>query len=430
MKRKAISLLLCAVLTLGLLSGCGGKVPEEAEKTPEPFSQAAETAPAELAPAEPLAEKTWEEAAPADLSQALDLAASLLRLCPEGNALLSPASILCALGMALNGAVGETREGLEEALGFTAGELNAAMEAWLAALDREDGPLHLADGIWISDDEDLNIDQGFLAQCREKYAAAAERLAFDGNALEEINAFVRRNTHGMIDGILESIPRDAMVYLVSALAFEADWESVYREDQVRPGYFTDADGAEQKTDFLHSTEWVYLEDGNSRGFLKYYEGRRWAFAALLPEEGMSLSAYIDGLSGEKFRSLLETKQEVKVETSTPKFTAQDDLELGSLLAALGAADAFDPDRADFSALGHCEKGENLYISRVLHKTFLKLDEKGTRAGAATAVEIAKATAVMEPEPVRRVDLNRPFLYLLLDTESGMPLFIGTVSSLE
>ncbi|MBR4702750.1 MAG: serpin family protein [Oscillospiraceae bacterium] len=430
MKRRTISLLLCALLALGMLAGCSGKAPAAPEETAAEPSRTSAEKPAELPPAESLAGETWEEAAPADLARALDLAAALLRLCPEGNTLLSPASILCALGMALNGAAGETREGLEEALGFTAGELNAAMEAWLAALDREDGPLHLADGIWISDDPELEIEPGFLAQCREKYAAAAERLAFDGKALEEINAFVRENTAGMIDGILDAIPRDAMVYLVSALAFEADWETVYREDQVRPGYFTAADGAEQKAEFLHSTEWSYLEDGNSRGFLKYYEGRRWAFAALLPEEGMSLSAYIDGLSGEKFRSLLETKQEVKVETSMPKFTAQDDLELGSLLAALGAADAFDPERADFSALGCCKKGENLCISRVLHRTCLKLDEKGTQAGAATAVEIVKATALMEPEPVRRVDLDRPFLYLLLDTESGMPLFIGTVSSLE
>ena len=429
MKRKTISLLLCALLTLGLLSGCGGRAPAVPEGTVAESSQTSVEKPAELPPAETLAGEAWEEAAPADLARAMDLAASLLRLCPEGNTLLSPASILCALGMALNGAAGETRKGLEEALGFTAGELNAAMEAWLAALEQE-GPLHLADGIWISDDEELSIESGFLTQCREKYDAAAERLAFDGKALEEINSFVRQNTRGMIDGILESIPRDAMVYLVSALAFEADWEAVYREDQVRPGDFTAADGERQKAEFLHSTEWVYLEDENSRGFLKYYKGRRWAFAALLPEEGTSLPEYIDGLSGEKFRALLETKQEVKVETSTPKFTAEDDLELGSLLAALGAADAFDPDRADFSALGHCEKGENLCISRVLHRTCLKLDEKGTQAGAATAVEIIKNTAVMEPEQVRRVDLDRPFLYLLLDTESGMPLFIGTVSSLE
>ncbi len=430
MKRKLIVLLLAAALTAALLTGCGNPAPAAPGDKAEDPSQAAKPAPESLPPAESLAGEAWEETAPADLADALDLAASLLRLCPEENALLSPASILCALGMALNGAEGETRRGLEEALGFTAGELNAAMAVWLAALDREEGPLHLADGIWISDDPELSIEPGFLAQCREKYAAAAERLAFDGKALEEINAFVRQNTHGMIDGILESIPQDARIYLVSALAFEADWENAYREDQLRPGAFTAADGKRQEAEFLHSTEWVYLEDENSRGFLKYYEGRRWAFAALLPEEGTSLPEYIDGLSGEKFRALLETKQEVKVETSTPKFTAQDDLELGSLLAALGAADAFDPERADFSALGHCEKGENLSISRVLHRTYLKLDEKGTQAGAATAVEIVKNTAVMEPEPVRRVDLDRPFLYLLLDTESGMPLFIGTVSSLE
>jgi serpin B len=430
MKRKLIFLLLAAALTAALLTGCGNPAPAAPGDKAEDPSQAAKPAPESLPPAESLAGEAWEETAPANLADALDLAASLLRLCPEENALLSPASILCALGMALNGAEGETRRGLEEALGFTAGELNAALGAWLAELGQEAGPLHLANGIWISDDPELEIDSGFLAQCREKYAAAAERLPFDGEALERINGFVREHTAGMIDGILDSLSRDAAVCLVSALAFEAKWEDACPEDRVQPGSFTAADGERQEAEYLHTTEQTYLEDGNCRGFLKYYEGRRWAFAALLPEEGTSLPEYIDGLSGEKFRKLLETRQNAKVEASIPKFTAEDDLELGSLLAALGAADAFDPERADFSALGHCEKGENLSISRVLHRTYLKLDEKGTQAGAATAVEIVKATAVMEPEPVRRVDLDRPFLYLLLDTESGMPLFIGTVSSLE
>ena len=422
MKRSLPALLLCAALLAALLGGCSGSSPE----APKPPAENPAPAPAGEAPAPVL----WEEAAPADLSGALGLAAELLRLCPEENALLSPASILCALGMTLNGAEGETRLGLETALGFSAGELNAALEGWLAALDREGGPLRLANGIWISDEPDLQIEPDFLVQCREKYGAAAERLPFDGEALERINGFVRDNTGGRIDGILDSIPRDALVYLVNALAFEADWETVYREDQVRAGVFTAADGERQDAEFLHSTEWAYLEDGNSRGFLKYYEGRRFAFAALLPEEGTTLTEYTDGLSGEKLRRLLEGKQEVKVEAAVPKFTAEDKLELGSVLSALGAGDAFDPERADFSRLGRCENGDNLYISRVLHRTFLRLDEKGTQAGAATAAEIARYTALMEPEQVRRVVLDRPFLYLLLDCESGLPLFIGTVTDLS
>ena len=428
MKRKLISLLLAALLLLSLGAGCGGKVPAQPEASSAP-PERRDPPSGESVPAEALSSKTWEEGTPADLAGALDLALGLLCRDPAENALLSPASILCALGMAANGAAGETLAGLEAALGFRIEELNAALGSWLAALDREDGPLHLADGIWISDDPELTVDPAFLSQCREKYGASAEQLPFDGEALERINGFVRENTHGMIDGILEELHRDDMLCLVSALAFEADWAKTYEEDQVRPGLFTAADGREQEAVFLHSTEGSYLEDENCRGFLKYYEGRRYAFAAILPREGLSLEDYLDGLSGEQLRSLLENAGGERVVTATPKFTAEDKLELKDALSALGAADAFDPDRADLSALGRCRNGDKLYIGKVLHRTFLKLDEKGTQAGAATAAVIARATSV-QAEPTRRVVLDRPFLYLVLDCESGMPLFIGTVNSLE
>jgi serpin B len=94
---------------------------------------------------------------------------------------------------------------------------------------------------------------------------------------------------------------------------------------------------------------------------------------------------------------------------------------------MGMNDAFDPDLADFSALGECGNGDNLYIGQVIHKTFLKLDEKGTRAGAAAAVTVFATSAMREAPP--RVILDRPFIYLLLDTETNIPLFIGTVDSL-
>ena len=176
---------------------------------------------------------------------------------------------------------------------------------------------------------------------------------------------------------------------------------------------------------MYSQEFTYLEDGLATGFLKYYEGGTYAFAALLPNEGVSLEDYIASLTGQGLRDTLTFARQEAVEAAIPQFTAQYDVELSGILSELGMADAFDASQADFSAMGSSPDGP-LYLSRVLHKTFLALDAQGTRAGAATVVEVDTGADA----PGRAVYLDRPFLYLLVDCEANLPLFIGTVQSLE
>ena len=217
-----------------------------------------------------------------------------------------------------------------------------------------------------------------------------------------------------------------MVYLVNALAFDGQWEAVYRENQIHEGTFTAEDGSEQSAQLMYSQEDTFLEDDLATGFLKYYEGKTYAFAALLPNEGVSLEDYIASLTGEGLRDTLTSAREEAVETAIPQFTVQFDTELSAALAALGMADAFNASQADFSAMGSSADGP-LYISRVLHKTFLALDAQGTRAGAATVVEVDTGS---DNSPGRTVYLDRPFLYLLVDCQANLPLFIGVVRSLE
>ncbi len=425
MKLRILSLLLCAALLL-TVCGCAGKAP-----APGPAPQSQAQKPPEggkLPPAEMLAavtapdpSKTGEASA-----AALDFAAALLRRTEGNNRLLSPLSILCALGMVLEGAEGETRSQMEAALGVSGETLRAFLGPWLSALAAEEaGALHAADGIWIADRPDLHVSEDFLERNRTYYGAAVEQRPLDAAAVERINGFVKENTRGMIESLLDGLSPDAVMVLVNALAFEADWETPYTEDCVRPGVFRTEKGEEQEVSFLFSDEYTFLKDENTTGFLKYYQGRRYAFAALLPAEGLKPEDYISSLSGEKLRKLLEGAKQTQVETVTPKFETAFSVQLPDVLRSMGMTDAFDGLLADFSALGSCDDG-NIFISQVIHKTFLKLDEKGTRAGAATAVVMEALTALREPPP--RVVLDRPFVYLLLDTETNIPLFIGTVDS--
>ena len=178
---------------------------------------------------------------------------------------------------------------------------------------------------------------------------------------------------------------------------------------------------------MWSTELGYFQGDNARGFIKYYQDRGYAFAALLPDEGVSVEECVASLTGEGLHEMLTGADgSVFVEAAIPQFTVEYGTDLTPALAAMGMADAFDPDRADFSRMGKCDDGE-LYISRVLHKTFIRVDEKGTEAGAATAVELAGASAM---GPVEQVVLDRPFVYMLIDCQNCVPLFLGTVTELE
>ena len=398
-------------LLLLLLTACGGPSYQAGELKGDP--SAVPAVPAEM-----------------DLNGAADavtgFAVELLRQTDSGGStLLSPVSVVYALAMTANGAAGETLTQMESVLGLPLEELNACLRAYADQLPAEDGGrCSLANSIWLRDQADrLTVEQSFLDAAAAYYDASVFRAPFDESTLRDINAWVSDHTGGLIPSIMEEIPESAVIYLINALAFEGEWEDIYREDQVHDGTFTTEDGREQPAELMYGAETAYLEDDLAAGFLKYYQGQNYAFAALLPNEGVSLDDYLSSLTGERLRDLLTHPQDTVVQTAIPKFTAETTTELNDALSALGMADAFDVGLADFSAMGTSTDGP-LYISRVLHKTHLTLDERGTRAGAATAVQMDGSTA----DPLS-VYLTRPFLYVLMDCEAGLPLFIGTVRDL-
>lgn len=347
------------------------------------------------------------------------------------NGLISPLSVLAALGMTMNGAEGETLSQMEAALGMSREAVNACIKELISALDsRETGQVHLANAIWFREDPDFTVNRSFLQTNANYYDADAYEAAFDDSTLQDINDWVSHRTDKMIEQILDEIPEQAVMYLVNALSFEARWQSVYYDRSVREGTFTREDGTTDSVEFMYDEEFTtYLECDNATGFLRYYEGGEYAFAALLPNEGISLGDVLGSLTGEALCQMVEQGEFCPVYTAIPKFEALADYELSDALMAMGMMDAFDWQKADFSALGtYQEEGKNICISRVLHKTFISVGEQGTKAGAATVVEMAAEGAAMT-EP-REVILDRPFLYMILDMETNMPLFLGTLYSVQ
>lgn len=370
----------------------------------------------------------------ADAVTYTDFAVRLFQKCAgsqaEGNVLVSPLSVINALAMTANGARGETLAQMEEMFGADLTSLCDYLQAYNKNLpSAEKYKLHVANSIWVKDDEGFTVQPDFLQANANRFNADVYTAPFDGSTLKDINKWVSRNTDKMIPEILDEIPEDAVMYLINALAFDAEWHSIYKDYQVRDGFFTREDGTRQETELMYSIEYTYLRDTRAQGFLKYYNDAKYAFAALLPDEGISLEDYVASLTGEGLYELLSNPERPDVRTAIPKFEAEYSVLLNDILENLGMKDAFDSGIADFSGLGTSLNG-NLYISRVIHKTYIAVDEKGTKAGAATVVEVNTESAIMEPAEVKTVYLDRPFVYMIIDCEEKLPVFIGTVTDLK
>ncbi|WZL78868.1 serpin family protein [Eubacteriales bacterium mix99] len=344
------------------------------------------------------------------------------------NPLISPVSVLCALAMTANGAQGETLAQMEKVFGLPVSSLNEYLHIYMDHLSSGDKyKVHLANSIWFRDDDRLKVEKDFLQINADCYGASVYKAAFDDATRKDINHWVGRNTDGMIPDILDKIPEKAVMYLVNALAFDAEWEDIYRKGEVRDGTFTTVSGKKKSVKMMYGGEHMYLDSGSATGFMKYYADRKYALAALLPDEGISIQDAIAGLTGSELQNTLRDAQEAVVNAAIPKFESRSAFEMQDVLSGMGMSDAFDAGLADFTRLGRYDNGnENIFISRVIHKTYISVNEKGTRAGAATAVEMTTESAMQDE---KTVCLDRPFVYLLLDCETNLPLFIGAVTDI-
>lgn len=191
--------------------------------------------------------------------------------------------------------------------------------------------------------------------------------------------------------------------------------------------FTTQDGDKKMVDFMNSTEYGYIEVPGAIGFSKPYADNKYSFIALLPDEELTLWDFMTSLDGTTLIEAIKNQSDDQVFASMPKFTFEYDNELSKVLKEVGIVDAFDAELADFTSLGQSNDG-NIFISRVIHKTKIEVNEKGTKAGAVTAVEMSEAS--MDLTEPKIVNLNRPFFFILVDNEFRMPIFMGILNNVK
>lgn len=342
----------------------------------------------------------------------------------EGNALISPFSVMVALSMTANGAGGNTLSEMEKVLGknIDIETLNKYLYTYIESLySGEKCKLSVANSIWLRDTASLSVKKNFLQKNMDYYNAAIYKSMFDAKGADDINSWVKKHTDGMIEKLVDKIDDDTMMLLINAVAFDAEWAKKY--DVIYEGKFTSFAGDRRTVDMMRSVEEKYIDDGSATGFIKEYKGGKYSFAAILPNSE-DIYSYVENMTEESIAKLLSGVSYEPVKTEMPKFSSDFSITMEECLKDMGIKDAFSS-IADFSEMAE----NNLSISRVIHKTHITVNEKGTKAAAVTGVTM-KNTAVAPPVPTKEVVLDRPFVYMIIDNENHMPIFIGMVTDIK
>jgi serpin B len=353
----------------------------------------------------------------------------------SGNLIFSPFSISEALAMTYAGARGETEQQMASALHFTLPQNN--LHSAFNALDQklnglstgqsgsdQNFQLNIVNSIWGQ--KGFTFLPAFLDILSQNYGAGVRLLDFE-NATEpsrqEINNWVSDQTQQKIQDLLPEgsvLPTTRMV-LTNAVYFKAEWEYPFQAGNTQNRPFTLADATQVDVPTMHEAAgFGYAESGGVQVVDLPYANSNMSMVIFLPENG-SLDSFVNSLTTEKITDLLNslsTTQEVSLDL--PKFKFDASFNLNDALSTLGMPDAFTSGKADFSGM---DGKKDLLIQGVLHKAFIAVDEQGTEAAAATGVVVGLAAIPVNQVTVK---VDHPFLFMIVDHDTGTVLFLGRV----
>lgn len=351
----------------------------------------------------------------------------------DENIFVSPLSVSMALGMTANGAAGTTLEAMMNTLefsGLSMHEMNSSYRSLidlLTGLDPET-VFNIANSIWYR--EDKVFKQEFYDTCRTYFDAVVYGLDFyEDGAVDTINGWVEEKTNGKITEILAPpIPGDAVMYLINAIYFLANWTYEFDPALTSEAPFYLAGGSSVTCDLMkqpgdeEECEYMYYADASFQAIDLPYGDGYYSMTVLLPAPGADVDSLIGECTVENWSAWMDSLDTENGRIYLPKFEIEYDILLNDVLTALGMGIAFNASLADFT--GMRDEG-GLWISRVIHKTYVKVDEEGTEAAAATVVEMVETVT---DSFIMRVD--RPFIFALREKHSGTILFIGKIANPE
>ncbi len=354
------------------------------------------------------------------------------------NLFISPASIEFALAMTYNGAGGTTKDGMSNTLGFTDMTLNDVNSANMQLMTLLDNPdpnveLAIANSLWGKSGTEFNAD--FMQRCKTFYKANISTVDFTlKQTADDINSWVSENTRGKIDKLVESANiKDSLLLLINALYFKGEWTDKFDINNTANDQFTLSDGTGKTVPMMQRTanNFEYLSTDQFQAIRLPYGDKDNKFVYMyifLPKDGTTLKAFAEGLTLSKWNSWVTQFGNHNGTLYLPRFKANYSTSLKSTLSALGMTDAFST-QADFSGLLPADTviTEKPYISDVIHKTVLDVNEEGTVAAAVTGVIVGTTSL---PPPPFEMKVNHPFFITIADRPTGAILFMGSIANPE
>jgi serpin B len=353
-----------------------------------------------------------------------------------GNISISPASISIALAMTGAGAKGETAAEMKQVLRLGAGA-DVAVADWgqlATALQDKSRSLVLRIANRLFGEQSYKFEAAYLDQTRAAFGAPLEPVDFAGApepAREHINQWVADQTEQRIQDLLppRAIDSSTRLVLVNAIYFLADWQHPFEKHATREQPFTVAPGKTVPAMLMVRRGNYRMAKGNGVSVLELpYAGGDAAMLVVLPDQVDGLEAVERSLDAAKLTTWMQALGPQEILVWLPRFKVDPPkaMEIGKELKALGMQRAFDRERADFTGIANPPRpSDRLFIGAVFHKAFVKVDEKGTEAAAATAVSMPRGGG--PPRPVPELKVDHPFLFFIVDRASGLLLFMGRVT---
>ncbi len=345
------------------------------------------------------------------------------------NVFISPFSVSMAFGMLLNGANGSTLDSLEQALGdagMSLNDINNAYKNVSALLTTLDAHVTFqnANSIWYRGG--FPVLSNFLNVNKNYFDAEVDSLNFTlPSASQAINNWVNTKTNGKIPTIIDgNIPSDIVMYLINAIYFKGTWTYKFDTSGTKDASFTCEDGSVTTCKLMSQEDtYAYYADSSVQAIDLPYSDRSYSMTIILPSAGISIDQFASALTQAQWNTIINKLDSAKVDVYMPKFTLKYSQSLKDELKALGMGIAFDPLRADLS---HISAIGGLFVSDVLHKTYVDVDEEGTEAAAVTIIGVG-ITAVYPGRPeINVMRIDHPFIFAIREHQSGTILFIGKI----
>jgi len=359
---------------------------------------------------------------------AFDLLKKTIAGFDQANVFVSPLSVSIALGMAWNGANGQTKTEMETALkmsGMSVSDINEyykLMQTTLPTIDPTT-KLSIANSLWYRTGFPVKSD--FLQINSDYFNAYVRELDFSQAwAKDTINNWCAKKTNNLIKNPLDKISSDAVMYLVNAIYFKGIWRKHFETKNTAEANFTNELGSEVKVNMMYQKDtFAYAQDNYAQYLDMPYGNNAFSMTVILPNEGKTTKDVLSYLTAEVWNNRLQSFLTKQVEVYFPRFKTQNKFELIDPLKNMGMNLAFTED-ADFSKISDIK----ILISRVIHNTYVEVTEEGTEAAAVTIIGFGTTSTGPQPTPIFKV--NKPFLFVIREKSTGVILFIGKMGNIE